>query len=246
MATKQERIVGVNAVRAVIAHRPDSITRVYLREDLVPVFGEFLRERARQHHEYHVVDDASLERLSESTHHEGVCFFAAPRRTRTVEDLAKATGARTAVLLEGVKNPHNLGAIMRVAAHFGVDAIVVQRGDIALSSAALRTAEGGGEAVQLVIADSLPRALDTLKNAKFFALATSSHENGAVSLFDTTVPTRAVWMFGSETNGLSRDLMSRAQQLVMIAGTGEVESLNVATAAAVCLSWGYAQAKTSK
>jgi TrmH RNA methyltransferase len=229
------RVFGLNACLAVHARRPAAIRKVYLRESRLPVLREVLRDCAARKVGYRIVADDDLERLTASQHHEGVCFQVLRPTPLTVADLLRRIGpARPAQLafLDGVGNPHNLGAILRSAAHFGVDAVLLPgAATLALSGAACRVAEGGAEAVPLVAveADDWPR----LRAAGFQPAATLVR--GGASLFTAALPARIVWLLGAEGPGLS-PLFQATPLKLAIPGSGAVDSLNVAAAAAVLLA----------
>ena len=188
---------------------------------------------------YHVKTTADLDQIAETVHHDGVLFLARRQGEGAVDALLSwadrlQSGQRAVlVLLEGVKNPHNLGAILRVCAHFGVP-FCLRAGDTAeLSPAAMRTAEGGAEFTRLVDVDDGLDALQELQARGFSLLATSSH--ASLSLGRSPLPERVVVLFGSEGEGLSPRLMGLADDTVAIPGSGALESLNVACASSVVL-----------
>lgn len=234
------KISGLNAVLAVAEHRFDDLIRVYLTEDRLPDLSELLKYCARAKKAYHVVTEAELDRVSESTHHEGVCILAKRRAPPTFDALTRSLGRDrrpcTLVMVEDVKNPHNLGAILRTAAHFGVRALLLPDEQQAArpSSALLRTAEGGAESVDLIFVRDVLDALEALRELGFRALATSSHARD--SLYSWQPAERTVVLLGSEHEGLSRSAVRTADDLIAIPGTGAVESLNVSAAAAIILS----------
>jgi TrmH RNA methyltransferase len=234
-ARDELRVFGLNACLAVHARRPAAIRKVYLREARMPVLRDVLRDCAARRIGYRVVADDDLARLTGSQHHEGVCFqVLRPAPLSVPALLARIGPARPAQLafLDGVGNPHNLGAILRSAAHFGVDAVLLPgTATLALSGAACRVAEGGAEAVPLVAvaADDW----STLRNAGFQPAATLVR--GGASVFATALPARIVWLLGAEGPGLSPLFQATALKLA-IPGTGAVDSLNVAAAAAVLLA----------
>ena len=150
---------------------------------------------------------------------------------------AQPAGPSLALWLDGVGNPHNLGAILRSAAHFGVSAILLpSHSKLALSGAAARVAEGGADAVPLVRLPSTPQALAQLRDGGYHLAATLV--SGGDDLFATALPQRLVYVMGAEGAGMDRDLASLCDSRVSIPGSGAVESLNVASATAVLLaSW---------
>jgi TrmH RNA methyltransferase len=241
VALKDEvKICGQNAVRALIERRPDDVVRVYLTEDRIKAWSRLLKDLAERRKVYHVITEAELEKVAETVHHEGICVVARPKRwlpEREVEAVLEPRDEPISVVaLEGVNNPHNLGAIIRVAAHFGVRLLVLLPGGGAvpnLSTAVHRTSEGGVEAIEVMRAQDALRVIGTLKRAGLEIYATSSH--GQARLYDQRLARRAAFLFGAEGTGLSPKLEKAADRVLAIPGSGEVESLNVATAAAVVL-----------
>jgi TrmH RNA methyltransferase len=235
----EHKVAGRNACRALFARRPDDIRRVYVTDETLPDFKDVLKACAERRIAYHVKTAADLDQIAETVHHDGVLFLAR-RQTEVGTEALLAWADRlrpgqraVLVLLEGVKNPHNLGAILRVCAHFGVP-FCLRAGDTAeLSPAAMRTAEGGAEFTRVVpIGDGLDLLL-SLQARGFSLLATSSH--ASLSLGRSPLPERVVVMLGSEGEGLSRRLLGLADDTVAIPGSGALESLNVACASSVVL-----------
>lgn len=238
----EHKVAGENACRALWMTRPDDIRRVYVTEAVLPRFKDVLKFCSERRLAYHVKTDADLDQVAETVHHDGVLFLARRQRESTLKDVFAWTEKlrpeqrALIVLLENVKNPHNLGAILRVSAHFGVPWVLRAGQTPALSPAAMRTAEGGAEHSRVVGTDGdagLDAAFSRLQKLGFKLLATSSH--ATLALGREALPARAVVMFGSEGEGLSPALMKRADDVVAIPGSGALESLNVACAASVVL-----------
>jgi TrmH RNA methyltransferase len=230
--------MGWSAAQAVAAHRPEDVIRAYLRLDRVAEHKPMLGVMARQRRAYHVVDDAELEAVSSSVHHEGVCLLVRPRAPAPLSALRDAHrdgAAVRALFLAGVENPNNVGAIVRSAAHFGARWILTDgASEAARTSAAIRTAEGGMEHVAFVPLEHVEAELAGLRNAGVALVATSSRARR--SLFVAPLPRSAVFMMGAERDGLPPALTSLATHPLEIPGTGAVESLNVSTAAAIFLA----------
>jgi RNA methyltransferase, TrmH family len=235
------KISGLNAVLALVDHRIDDVIRVYLTEERIPDLSALLKHCAAERKAYHVVPRAELDRVAESVHHEGVCVLAKRRRPATFGALTKSLARdrhtpATLVLLDDVKNPHNIGAIVRIAAHFGARALLLPDEQQATkpSSALLRTAEGGAESVDLVHIREVAAAIETLVELGFRVVATSSHARD--SIYSWRPSPRTLVLLGSEGEGLSKSVFGLSDAVLTIPGTGAVESLNVASAAAIVLS----------
>jgi TrmH RNA methyltransferase len=189
-----------------------------------------------------MVEDENLRRISGSTHHEGVAILAKAIRRWTLEDLLAATqrGTGPILYLDGVENPHNLGSILRTAAHFGVMAVAGRGGELPpLSPAAVRVAEGAAESVPVCDLADPPADLRRLAKAGFAIVAASSHRGESPQ--QAPFAGRCVLVLGSEGKGLSPAIERVATSRVCIPGTGAVESLNVSVACGVLLGEAWRQ-----
>lgn len=231
------RLYGLNAVRAVFARRPAAIRKVYVAESRIPALQPLLKWCAANRVGYRVVDAPDLQKLAASAHHEGVVadvLREEPVALSTWLNMLDA-GPRCALWLDGVGNPHNFGAILRAAAHFGVGAILLPKdATLALSGAAARVAEGGAEAVPLVRLGRSDNAMAQLRGAGF-ALGATVVEGGS-DVFAAPLPPRLVYVMGAEGEGMDRTFAQACDLRLSIAGSGAVESLNVASATAVFLA----------
>ncbi|WNH47978.1 MULTISPECIES: TrmH family RNA methyltransferase [Stenotrophomonas] len=237
------RLYGWNAVQALFERRPQALRKLYLAEALIPRLQPLLKWCVANRVGYRVVEEGDLNKLAATTHHEGVVadVLRAPMLS-LAEWMADLPSDKPvlALWLDGVGNPHNFGAILRSAAHFGVAGLLLPPDStLALSGAAARVAEGGAEAVPLVRLPALPQAMDELR-AGGFGLAATLVEGGD-NLFKATLPERLVYVMGAEGEGMDRALAQTCDLQVSIPGSGAVESLNVASATAVLLSHWYAQ-----
>lgn len=192
---EETRVYGENACQALFQSRPEAIVRAWFIQSVTPRFKEALRWMAANRKAYHVVDEAELAKASGTEHHGGVCFLIKKRHGTSVAQWVAKAGEEDCVLaLEDVGNPHNLGAIMRSCAHFGVKGVVVQDAGVLESGAAIRTAEGGAEHVEPITGDSFIDTLDQFRKAGYAIVSTSSH-NGT-PLFKAELPKKMVLALG--------------------------------------------------
>lgn len=233
---EEVRLYGLNAVRAVFERRPQAIRKLYLAEARIPALKPLLVWCVRQRVGYRVVDTQDLDRLAGSTHHEGVVADVLRSAPLPLQAWLQALpdGPALAIWLDGVGNPHNFGAILRSAAHFGAAVLLPPQSALAVSGAAARVAEGGAEAVPLVRLDEVAVALARLRRAGFSLAATVVREGA--DLFATPLPARLVYVMGAEGEGMDPALAAACDLRLSIPGTGAVESLNVAAATAVFLA----------
>lgn len=236
-ASGELRLYGLHAVQAAFARRPEALRKLYLAEARIPQLQPLLKWCVAHRIGYRVVADEDLRKLAASSHHEGVVADVLREEpaplTAWLRDLP--AGPCCALWLDGVGNPHNLGAMLRSAAHFGASAVLLpKQSTLALSGAAARVAEGGAEAVPFVRLGRDDNAIAQLRGAGF-ALAATVVRGGA-DLFATPLPRRLVYVLGAEGEGMDSGLASACDLRLSIPGTGAVESLNVASATAVLLA----------
>ena len=184
----------------------------------------------------HVVEEAAL-----GTAHQGVVVRTRPPATLGERDLDAGPWPPDAVVvvLDGVTDPGNVGAVARSAEAAGASALVVRRRrGGATSGAAVKASAGALLHLPVVWVANIPRAIGRLKDAGFWAVGL---DGGAVAtIWDQRRPSgRLALVLGSEGGGLSRLAREACDELVAIPLRGRVESLNVAAAAAVAL-FGYA------
>jgi len=239
------RLYGWNAVQALFEHRPQALRKLYLTEALIPRMQPVLKWCVANRVGYRVVEDGDLNKLAATTHHEGLVVDVLRAPMLELEEWLATLPADAPVLalwLDGVGNPHNFGAILRSAAHFGVAGLLLPPGaTLALSGAAARVAEGGAESVPLVRLPALPEAMEQLRAAGLSLAATLVE--GGDDLFASTLPARLVYVMGAEGEGMDRELAQACDHQVSIPGTGAVESLNVASATAVLLAQWFGRSR---
>lgn len=229
-----ERVYGLAAALATFEQRPGSVLSIAHTKELRKPLADMLREAARRRIAYREVEPEALADMAESVHHEGICLLVRPLPALDVEALARQVeGPGLLVALDEVSNPHNLGAVLRSAAYFGVRGLIVSA-DRQLTAAARRVAEGGAEHVPVASVPSLPAALRRLADHDFAVLGADTRAK--VQLHALRWPERAVIVLGHERTGLTAETRAACKTLVRIAGTRAVDSLNVSVAAGVLLS----------
>ena len=231
------RLYGLNAVRAIFERRPQAIRKLYLAEARIAQLQPLLKWCVANRVGYRVVEEGDLQKLAASAHHEGVVAEVLREEPLPLSTWLRdlPAGPQCALWLDGVGNPHNLGAILRSAAHFGISAILLpKQATLALSGAAARVAEGGAEAVRLVRLGREDNSIAQLRGAGFRLAATVVR--GGDDLFAAELPRRLVYVLGAEGEGMSAELAAACDLRLSIPGSGAVESLNVASATAVLLA----------
>ncbi len=241
-ARAEQTVYGVKAALALLEHRPQDVRRIYHAPALRELLAPHLAWAASRHLPYRELDGEALAKVADSTHHEGLVVVAAalPYRALTT-DLARAGGpAALWLVLDRVENPHNLGALLRTAAFFGLTGMLAggaAPGD-KVNAAVLRVSEGGAELVPLFAAPDLPAALRTLREARcrVLGLETDGSLPLAAAIADGLAGGPLALVLGQEREGLSAAARSACDALCVLEGGGPLPSLNVSVAAAVALT----------
>jgi 23S rRNA (guanosine2251-2'-O)-methyltransferase len=175
---------------------------------------------------------AALDRLAGSAAHQGVVAQGAAARCLDLEDVVE--GARLLVVLDGVEDPHNLGAILRTAHAAGADAVVIPgRRAAGLTETVAKTAAGAIEYLPVARVTNLSRALETLKQRGFWIYGLDQGGEQLYDRADYLSPTAMV--LGGEGRGLHELVRRHCDLLVRIPMAGAISSLNVSVAAGVVL-----------
>ncbi len=174
----------------------------------------------------------ALDRVAKGLPHQGVLAFAAAQRYADLEEVAH--GAALLVLLDGVEDPHNLGAIIRTAHAAGAAAVLVpDRRAAGLTETVAKAASGALEHLPVVRIGNVTQALETLKQRGFWIYGLDERGSSLYSDTDFAVPT--VLVLGGEGRGLHELVKKHCDVLVRIPMAGEISSLNVSVAAGVVL-----------
>jgi TrmH RNA methyltransferase len=236
----ETRVYGRHACLKIFEKRPQDIVRAYITKEGVFEFRPLIKYLADHKLTYHVVEKEDLDTVTKATHHESICLIVKNKKLPDFKDLMEVQGRSLILCLEEVENPHNLGAIMRSAAHFGVNAIFYEaKVPVANSASAIRTAEGGAETIPALQVKDWSFILDQGSRHGFVSYGTSGHQGQ--SLFDAHFPQKMFLFMGAEREGLSDKLLKKMNQLIKVPGTGEVESLNVSNATTSILTEWYRQ-----
>ncbi len=230
-------IYGFHAVISRIRHSPQGVTELYLErerqdgrmQDLLRLAGEnnirvILAERHR------------LDNMSGHARHQGVvAVIAALPQYQDIHDvLEKLTEPALLLALDGVQDPHNLGACLRVADAMGVHAVIAPRDRaVGLNATVRKVASGAAETVPFITVTNLSRTLRELQDENIWAVGMASEAEQ--ELHTLKLDGALVWVLGAEGEGLRRLTRETCAQLARIPMHGSVESLNVSVASGICL-----------
>ena len=229
-----DTICGFNAVAALFKRRPDSDLRLFYTDQARAAAGPFCAELARRKLPYRLLPPDEMAKAAGTPHHNGL---AAVARARVVPIMEPADPPREKMILilDGIGNPHNLGAIARSAAFFGVRTLLINHvpGAALPSDAVYRTSEGALEYLDLYRSRDLPTLLREL--GPIYRTVAATLRPGAIPVADMPRDRPLALVLGNEEYGVSQAVLAACRREVRIAGSGLVQSLNVAQAAAVLL-----------
>ncbi|ACO77009.1 RNA methyltransferase TrmH, group 3 [Azotobacter vinelandii CA] len=233
-----ERIYGVHAVEALLRHHPRRVKRLWLAEGRQDPRVQALLELARQARI--AVGQRERRELDEWAEgvHQGVVAEVSPSQVwgeaMLDELLDRCEGPPLLLVLDGVTDPHNLGACLRTADAAGAQAVIVPKDKSATLNATVRkVACGAAEVVPLVAVTNLARTLEKLRQRGLWTVGTAGEVEQELYGVDLRGPT--VLIMGAEGKGMRRLTREHCDYLVRLPMAGSVSSLNVSVATGVCL-----------
>lgn len=243
MKNDELRICGLASVRARWRRDPQSVLRLFFDLETGRRIGLITKALASSRRVYRCVESAELERVAGTVHHGGVVAIVRPPRlgAPSPADYRRWAGGRVPLLvLDRIGNAHNLGALARTAAFFGVEQLVLAEDPAAArpNDAAFRVAEGGLEQVQCWSVPDIGASLRALREAGYAVVGAATR--GGKDLRPDHLAERlggspVALVLGNEEHGMSAAAAATCSHLVTLPGSGRVESLNVSVAGAVLL-----------
>jgi 23S rRNA (guanosine2251-2'-O)-methyltransferase len=229
-----EWLYGLHAVQAALSNPLRKLGRAALTPRAAEILGKTLLERAQ----VEIMEPGAIDRLlPPGAVHQGAALEAWPLKSRDLEGILAESapeGRRIVLVLDQLSDPHNVGAILRTAAAFGVAAVIVQDRHAPPQSGALaKAASGALDIVPYVEVVNIARTLDQLAELGFWRIALAG--DGETSLADAVPVGDVALVLGSEGAGIRRLVREHCEASALIPISGAMESLNVSNAAAIAL-----------
>jgi TrmH RNA methyltransferase len=230
----QDIICGFNAVTALFRRRPQDVARLFFTADAKYDTGPYTAALAKLRRPYRELPPDEMLKAAGTAHHGGIAAVAEARAIPFLE-VEKPPQTKLLLVLDQIGNPHNLGAIVRSAAYFGVDSLLLHetRTSAMPSDAAYRTAEGAFEYLDLYRTRDLARCLQGL--IPHFRMAATTLNPQATPFATLPRDRPLALVLGHEERGVSPNVLAVCRREIRIEGAGAVQSLNVAQAAAILL-----------
>ena len=230
-------IYGFHAVTSKLRHDPESVKEIIIdgaRQDARA--RDLIKHAELQSVKLVIADGKRLDGFAAGGRHQGVVArIEGGRKAAHLDDvLDTLTEPAFLLVLDGVTDPRNLGACLRVADAAGVHAVIAPKDKAAgLNDVAVKTACGAAETVPYIMVTNLARTLRELKERDIWVIGTAGEAES--DLYTADWPQATAWVMGAEGEGMRRLTRENCDQLVNIPMYGSVESLNVSVAAGVCL-----------
>jgi len=232
-------VTGLHAVLAALTNNPKQVEEIWVSDARGDKrIGEVVAAARAAHVKVHQSPKAALDRMANGIRHQGVVArlreIAARTEPHLESFLANLPAAPLLLVLDGVQDPHNLGACLRSADAAGAHGVIVPREHTApLSAVARRAASGAAESVPVYQVVNLARCLRQLKDAGLWLVGATHDADIDIYHVDLKGPTALV--LGGEGKGLRRLTREHCDVMARIPMAGSVSSLNVSVAAGICL-----------
>ncbi|MBL8330379.1 MAG: RNA methyltransferase [Rubrivivax sp.] len=234
------RIAGLPAVEALFARSPESVERLIVAPEMAQAATALLREASTRNIAHRIVPGEALAKIAGTPLTGGIVAETSPRPAKPFdvgEARVWASRWQPLIVLDGIGNPHNLGAIARTAAFFGLThlAITDHPGQAAPSEAAYRVSEGGLVWLDVFRIHRLPDVLRKL--GMFYTVVGTAIGTGVQMPMQklATGPKPICLVLGNEEVGLAPATLAVCEHVVTLPGTGKIQSLNVAATAAILI-----------
>ena len=235
--SQQSFIHGFHAIIAKLRHQPDAIVEIYIDAERHDArVRDLMRHAELQAVKVVAVDSKRLEGMAGGTRHQGVVArVSGQSRQVTLDDVLDTLEEPAFLLvLDGIQDPHNLGACLRVADAVGAHAVIAPKDRaVGLTQTAIKVASGAAESVPYITVTNLARTLRELKEREIWVVGTDA--DAKEDLYTAQWPVATAWVLGAEGEGMRRLTRETCDQLVTIPMLGSVQSLNVSVASGVCL-----------
>ncbi len=239
MSNKQNQwIVGLNAVASAIEHDADNVREVLVEASKNPRVTEIEENARRKGIEVRKVTEQALSGVAGGVRHQGVAARYAAAKTWAESELEglleSAEGKALLLVLDGVQDPHNLGACLRSAAAAGVTAVVIPKDkSVGVNATVRKTSAGAADLIPVVQVTNLSRCLKDLQKLGVWIYGLAGEADA--SLYSLDLKGNVALVLGGESDGLRRLTREHCDGLVKIPMPGAIESLNVSVATGITL-----------
>ncbi|MBN1905529.1 MAG: 23S rRNA (guanosine(2251)-2'-O)-methyltransferase RlmB [Deltaproteobacteria bacterium] len=233
-------IPGIHSVREAIFNNRSSIAEIWVdRGKSSPRIREIIELAERHNIPVLEKDNATLDMVLPGTNHQGIAAltegFNYTELTELINSSSSLKGKRLLLAIDHITDEGNLGAILRTAAFFGVNGVIIPKDRSArISGAVMKRSSGGHAHVPVSMVVNLARAIEMVDESGFWIIGTSGNTNETIYNFAFTGD--ILLILGNEEKGISPVILKRCHQTLNIPSSGKINALNVSVAAGVVIS----------
>lgn len=240
-------IYSENSCKAVFSHRPEAIIKAFIVQEKTYEFKSLIAYLVEHRLGYDVITDEQMAKIAQTPHHGGICLIVKKRQSQLIGDylLQSEQIEQDCILaIDDINNPHNLGGIARTAAFFNVNGLLLRQPDVLDNGAAMRVAEGGSEALNLIKTDDLAASIDLLRQHGYQVVALlpcKVNSLKADALNKVVLKKKIAFVVFQQIN---TKLAGLADDVVYLSGSESMSALNISVLVGILLAkW---QEKTRK
>lgn len=237
---KEETLVySENSCKAVFKHRRSAIVKLFITQDMTYQFKDLISWLVKQRLGYDVVSTEQITKITQTEHHGGICLIVKKRIPVTLFDYIEKNNGKNndcVLAIDDVNNPHNLGGIIRSAAFYGVNGVILRQTNLLNSGAAMRIAEGGIEAIESIKSDDFVASLELLKRHDYQIVALLPcpiKSIKSIELHQINFNKKVAIVIFQQIN---RKLIECADVVVHLHGNDNMAALNISVATGILLS----------
>jgi 23S rRNA (guanosine2251-2'-O)-methyltransferase len=234
-----EIVMGINSVLELLESKQRKVLELYLYYGLSGEKIRYIKQLATENNvSINMMNKHDISQIVGSEFHQGVAAKTWPLKNwnidELIEDSLKQSENPLLLVLDGIKDPHNLGAIIRSAEFFGADGLIIRkRRQVSLTPVVMKTASGAAEHLPVCVVSNINQVIPKLKEYGYWVVGLETEMGDPIEIFLTPHPIALI--VGGEGKGISRLTGENCDAFIHISGYGEITSLNVSVATAVAI-----------
>lgn len=223
-------ICGKNAVKELLRENSEKIEKVFLQAEYSDIISLVKEKKVN----YEFVDKNRINKLT-NENHQGVVALASDYKYYSLDEITSTNPNSLIVILDGLKDPHNLGAILRTCEATNVDGIIIPKNrSVHLNDTVSKVSTGAIELVKVSEVTNLSQTIEKLKNKGYWIVG-AEHEDKSSSYWDMKYDMPIALVIGSEGEGISRIVKEKCDFLIDIPMNGKINSLNASVSTAIII-----------
>lgn len=236
----EDIIFGKNAVKEALKSNVEVNKMFVLKDGRIAGFNEIYKLAKEKRIVMQDVDRRKLDELSDGGNHQGIVLTTSPYKYKQIHELIEGIRDPLLVILDGIQDPHNLGAIIRSAYAAGFDGVIIpKRRSASVNSTVVKTSAGYALKMPIARVTNIAQTIDYLKENNIWIAGADM--DGDSTLFNSNFKGALAIVMGSEGSGISRLVRKKCDFIVSIPMKNEVESLNASVAASLLIYEAYRQ-----